>query len=56
MIRFILRRETLNEIHMATETYRTIDIEVEELEELLNRGGHGEDSFDITHLVGCELL
>ena len=56
MVRFILKRtvcdQHTNYIH---EGFETIDIDVPQLEELLNRGGLGR-GFDETKLEGVELI
>lgn len=56
MIRFILIRETRDRVSGASgHDYVTIDADVPQLEEALRRGGYGEDCYDHSSLVGCEV-
>lgn len=56
MIRFILKREVLcGNTGLKDETFETVGLKVDALEEILTRGGTGENSFDITKLVGVEI-
>ncbi len=57
MLRFILRRKVVDRISgMENVTYRTLDIDVPELESRLNNGGYGENGCDITSLLGVEIM
>ena len=57
MIRFILKRRTRSIVNgLETEKFLTQEIECPELEDALTCGGQGEDSYDITNLIGAEIL
>lgn len=57
MIRFIVQQHQ-NDFNSGLEskTFHTIEIDVPELEELLNRGGKGEMGFEHWQLLGVEIL
>jgi hypothetical protein len=59
-LRIILRTESCyGTIHVGmppVSKFRTLDVELPELEEALRSGGFGEDSYEVTELVGVELL
>lgn len=57
MLRFILKRETFQEpIQMHTDDFFTVDIECDKLETYLRRGGQGLYGYDMTLLVGVEII
>lgn len=39
----------------ASVTHETVAFQCPRLERLLRRGGHGEDSYDVTELAGIEV-
>lgn len=57
MLRFIVKREVFDE-HSGQKSsgFRTIDIDVPELQAALTHGGFGESGYDETSLVGVEIL
>jgi hypothetical protein len=56
MIRFILKRHLYdNHSRMESEEFRTIDIDVPELQKILLSGGFGLEGHDRTELVGVEI-
>lgn len=57
MLRFIVRRKTRdNESGYEGESHFTIDANVPELERALGSGGIGHHGYDVTELVGVEVL
>ena len=57
MIRFILKRKYRDDKSLLNaDHFETLDCEVPELEKLLNRGGTSEYGYDITDLIGAEVL
>jgi hypothetical protein len=57
VIRFILRNQRRDEYSRATvDCLFTIDGDVVALEQALRRGGYGESGYDLTSLVGVEVL
>ena len=57
MIRFVLENRWKNGLSGAEGgSIRTLDIDVPELEQLLISGGHSESSYDLTDLIGVEIL
>lgn len=56
MLRFILRRRTRYENGEQGTDFFTLDARNHPLERALRRGGVGPDGFDLTELVGVELL
>ncbi len=57
MIRAVLRRRWADKISGAsTDQLFTLDFDCPELEEALLKGGYGESGFDMTDLVGVEVL
>jgi hypothetical protein len=56
MLRFILKRKVKCSSGGGYESLYTLDFENTELEDRLTGGGMSEDSFDITELVGVEIL
>ena len=55
MVRFILKRKVCNSV-IECENFETIDCEIPELEEKLTQGGYGEQGFDVTNLIGYEVI
>jgi hypothetical protein len=57
MLRFIIQRIEVDEnIGMRHESYRTIDVDVPEVEEALRAGGSGPAGFEMFHMTGVEIL
>jgi hypothetical protein len=57
MVRFIIQRIEVDEnIGMRHESYRTIDVDVPEIEEALLAGSIGPAGFEMFHLIGVEIL
>jgi len=56
MIRFILRDEAKLLCGLKDETFRTIDLDVPELENQLLRGGYDGDCYQRTKLLAVEIL
>ena len=57
MLRFILVRRR-KDAHTGCESaaHFTLDADVEELENVLRRGGFGPNEYDMTELIGVEVL
>lgn len=57
MLRFIVKRRT-NDCYSGAmfSNLQTIDVDVPALESALDRGGYGEQGYDLTELVGVEVL
>ena len=59
-LRIILRTKSCyGTIHAGmppVSNFRTLDVDLPELEEALRSGGFSEDSYEVTELVGIELL
>lgn len=56
-LRFILKRNIKDQYNGCEhEHLQTLDLEVPELEEALSGGGRGENGYDITSLLGVEIL
>jgi hypothetical protein len=57
VIRFILKRKHKSDPYAAgTECYETIVAEVPNLEQVMQRGGVSQNGWDITELVGIEII
>lgn len=56
MLRFICKHQLKDGSGCQFEHFYTLLLSVPELEELLKRGGRGEDSYDMTTLSGVELV
>lgn len=57
MLRFIVVNRFKCQVSGCESTrYETIDVDVPELEDRLRRGGSGENGYDVTDLVGVEVL
>lgn len=57
MIRFILRRNWRDAASGAEgSAHFTLDAVVQDLEDALSRGGFGEGAFDMTALIGVEVI
>lgn len=57
MIRFIIKREIKdNNNGMESVEYETIVIDVPELQKILLRGGSGPSGYDMSSLVGFEIM
>jgi hypothetical protein len=57
MLRFIIKR-TIRDANdsYSSDTFETIDVELPQIEEILNRGGYGEMGFDRSELAGVEIV
>lgn len=56
MLRFIVERhESDLNTGLDRKDYVTLDVEIEELEDLLRRGGKGENKFESWKLIGAEI-
>lgn len=57
MLRFIIKTKWRDGISGAEgEYFKTLDIDVPELQDALDIGGHGESGYDMAQLVGVEFL
>lgn len=56
MLRFLLKKTYGSYDQPKKEDFYTIDIEVKELEDRLNSGGHDQYAFEFTDLIGVEVL
>jgi hypothetical protein len=57
MIRFVIRRVRRDgETGLASDSYFTIDDDVQELERVLRLGGFSESGYDTCSLLGVELI
>lgn len=60
MIRFVVIRKTWDGLECKQTDFETVDCDAPALEAVLRRGGRGggpnNDAYDITELVGAELL
>lgn len=60
MLRIIVRTESCyGTIHVGgspVSKFRTFDVELPEVEEALRSGGFSENSYEVTQIVGVELL
>lgn len=56
MIRFILERKQKLECGAETERWYRIDGSIQLLEDALRSGGYGENTYDVSKLVGVELI
>ena len=57
MLRFVIKRTIHNEdMAYHSEGFKTIDIDVPELELILSSGGSGNGGYDESRLVGIEIL
>lgn len=57
MLRFIIQRiEVDANIGMRSEDYKTVDIDIPELEKILVAGGRGPAGFEMFRLAGVEIL
>ena len=57
MIRFILKNRFKDPYcSEVIETIKTIDVDIPELESQLKKGGIQPDQFDLTDLIGVEVL
>ena len=57
MVRFIIKRKFKdNNDGFESESFRTIDLDVPELEQALNCGGFGPSGYDHSDLVGIEII
>ena len=55
-LRFILKRRVLHGSGCAYESFETIEVDVPELRDRLLRGGLDESQYDVTDLIGVEVL
>lgn len=58
MLRFVVRRKQKDSLVSGAEweTLETIDVDLPELERRLEQGGFGDSGYDVTELVGVEVL
>ena len=56
MLRFVIRRKYQHESGANGQLLQTIDAQVPELEALLTNGSLAAETYDITELVGVEIL
>jgi hypothetical protein len=57
MLRFVIKRIVhRDDVPYHTEVFETVDIDLPAIENLLTRGGFGNDGYDESHLVGVEIL
>lgn len=57
MLRFIIRTKWRDGISGAEgEHFKTLDVDVPELQDALSIGGYGESGYDMAQLVGVEFL
>jgi len=57
MIRLIFKRDELcTGSGLQQTTFETVDIDCQDIERRLTRGGHGPSGFDCTQLAGVEII